>query len=633
MNKSELARMIVANLGGKENITQSWHCITRLRFNVKDQKKVDLDAIKKLEGVIGAQFQSGQYQVIIGSAVEEVFAEVSLLLGDINETTGNQSASNDKKSILDSLFDTVSGIFNPILPAIVGGGLLKGIMALLVSLNVLSETSSNYEVLSFISDAAFYFLPFLIAFSAAKKFKTDASLAVTLAGVLMYPTIIQYATGGEVSSLKFLGLGIPMNNYSSSVLPIILGVWLLSYINKYIKRWIPKSLSIIFVPLLTLVVTAPLVLLFIAPLGNYIGVYLQQFFTSLFDMAGPIAGLLMGGLMPLIVITGMHYAFFPSTFASFEKLGYDSVLLPMSLVSNFAQAGAVLGVLLKTKDEKMKQLSFSTLLPAIFGITEPAIYGVTMKLKRPFYASLIGGATGGAIFGLLSVKVFSFSQPGITALPSYIEKGTNNFIYALIGVAASFIVACVVTLIFLKNEIPNEEKNETEKDMIHQNRVSEQQQLTKENPIHVQSPLTGDIHPLTECPDQTFAAELIGKGVGIIPSTGEVTAPFDGTVTMTTQTNHAIGLLSTDGVEVLIHVGIDTVELKGVGFECLVAEGDSIVKGDPLIRFDIEQIKAANLSLFSPIIVTNTTNFLDVLTVAKEKKVQANQDELFIVVN
>lgn len=630
MDKHELAKQIVANLGGPDNITQSWHCITRLRFNVKDQKKVDLEAIKKLDGVIGAQFQSGQYQVIIGSAVEEVFAEVSLLVGDMNETADEQHAGTSKKSILDSLFDTVSGIFNPILPAIVGGGLLKGIMALLVSLNLLSETSSNYEVLNFIADAAFYFLPFLIAFSAAKKFKTDASLAVTLAGVLMYPTIIQYATAGEVGSLKFLGLSVPMNNYSSSVLPIILGVWLLSYINKYIKRIIPKSLSIVFVPLLTLIITAPLVLLFIAPLGNYIGVYLQQIFTTLFDVAGPIAGLLMGGLMPLIVITGMHYAFFPSTFASFEKLGYDTVLLPMNLVANFAQAGAVLGVLLKTKDEKMKQLSFSTLLPAIFGITEPAIYGVTMKLKRPFYASLIGGATGGAIFGLLSVKVFSFSQPGITALPSYIEKGTNNFIYALIGIAASFSVACIFTLIFLKNDTPIEEPA-VAKDENDQNRASEQ--LNKEHPIHIQSPLTGAVRPLTECPDQTFAAELIGKGVGIIPSTGEVIAPFDGVVTMTTQTNHAIGITSNDGVELLIHIGMDTVDLKGAGFNCLVEQGEAIVKGESLLQFDIEKIKAANLSLFSPVIVTNTTNFLDVVTVAKEKTVQANQDELFIVVN
>ena len=630
MDKHELAKQIVANLGGPDNITQSWHCITRLRFNVKDQKKVDLEAIKKLDGVIGAQFQSGQYQVIIGSAVEEVFAEVSLLVGDMNETADEQHGGTAKKSILDSLFDTVSGIFNPILPAIVGGGLLKGIMALLVSLNLLSETSSNYEVLNFIADAAFYFLPFLIAFSAAKKFKTDASLAVTLAGVLMYPTIIQYATGGEVGSLKFLGLSIPMNNYSSSVLPIILGVWLLSYTNKYIKRIIPKSLSIVFVPLLTLIITAPLVLLFIAPLGNYIGVYLQQIFTTLFDVAGPIAGLLMGGLMPLIVITGMHYAFFPSTFASFEKLGYDTVLLPMNLVANFAQAGAVLGVLLKTKDEKMKQLSFSTLLPAIFGITEPAIYGVTMKLKRPFYASMIGGATGGAIFGLLSVKVFSFSQPGITALPSYIEKGTNNFIYALIGIAASFSVACIFTLIFLKNDTPIEEPA-VAKEESDQNRASEQ--LNKEHPIHIQSPLTGEVRPLTECPDQTFAAELIGKGVGIIPSTGEVIAPFDGVVTMTTQTNHAIGITSNDGVELLIHIGMDTVDLKGVGFNCLVEQGESIVKGESLLQFDIEQIKAANLSLFSPVIVTNTTNFLDVVTMAKEKTVQANQDELFIVVN
>lgn len=629
MNKKELAKQIVADLGGIENINQSWHCITRLRFNVKDKNQVELEKLKELDGVIGAQFQSGQYQVIIGSEVEAVFAEVSLLLGE-TDGSDNEQSETSKKTILDSIFDTVSGIFNPILPAIVGSGLLKGIMALLVSFDLLSETSSNYEVLGSISDAAFYFLPFLIAFSAAKKFKTDASLAVTLAGVLMYPTIIQYAIGGEVSSLKFLGLSIPMNNYSSSVLPIILGVWLLSYINKYIKQVIPKSLSIVFVPLLTLIITAPVVLLFIAPLGNYMGIYLQQFFTSLFNIAGPIAGLLMGGLMPLIVITGMHYAFFPSTFASFEKLGYDLVLLPMNLVANFAQAGAVLGVLLKTKDEKMKQLSVSTLLPAFFGITEPAIYGVTLKLKRPFYASLIGGATGGTIFGLLSVKVFSFSQPGITALPSYIEKGTNNFIYALIGITASFVVALVCTLLFLKTSECNEE---AVKEVETSNQKSTSKLSVKNAPIHIVSPLTGEVHSLVECSDDTFASELMGRGVGVIPSIGEVRAPFNGTVTTTTKTNHAIGLTSVEGVELLIHVGIDTVTLNGEGFECFVREGESISKGDLLIQFDIERIKKAELSLFSPIIVTNTADFLDVLTTTKEGIVKANQDELFIAVN
>ncbi|MGY3765717.1 beta-glucoside-specific PTS transporter subunit IIABC [Vagococcus vulneris] len=628
MNNKQLAEQIINFMGGKQNISQSWHCITRLRFNVIDAKKIKLEEIKMLNGVLGAQFQGGQFQVIIGHEVTNVYAEIDTLLGE-REETGETPASGN---IIDRIFDVISGIFTPILAAITGSGLLKGLMAILVTFNLLSDQSSTYQVLNAIADSAFYFLPFLVGFSAANKFKTNPSLAVALAGILLYPTFINNAAAGEISSLKFIGLSIPMNNYASTVIPIILGVWLLSYVEKYTKKIIPKSLSIIFVPLISLLVTAPILLAFIAPLGVTIGSYLEIVFTTLFKVAGPFAGALMGGLMPLIVITGMHYAFFPSTFASFEKFGFDIMLLPMNLVANLAQAGATLGVFIKTKDEKMKQLAISSFIPALFGITEPAIYGVTMKLKKPFYASMIGGAVGGVIFGSFAVKTFSFTVPGILALPTYVNPtGGNNFLFALVGIALSFMLGLILTIILLKEK---QVESIEERDPIMPDIDEKSPTINKKMPIHLVSPLTGHAKVLSECPDETFASEIVGKGIGIIPTVGNVTAPFSGVVTMTTPTNHAIGLISDDGIELLIHIGIDTVSLNGEGFERFATEGDVVKVGEKLLEFDMNKIKESGLSLYSPIIVTNTPNFLEVLPLSNDdESVEAQHSQIITVIN
>ena len=617
MNKQELAKRVIIEMGEKENISQSWHCITRLRFNVIDEKKVNIENIRAIDGVMGAQFQSGQFQVIIGNKVAEVFEEISKELGQDNAT--NKVDQKKKKNIVDTVFDTISGIFTPILPAIVGAGLLKGIMALLVALKLISESNPEYAVLSMIADAPFYFLPFLIAFSAAKKFKTNEFLAVTIAGVIMYPTIINYAASGEVASMRFLGLSIPMINYSSTVIPIILGVWLLSYVYKAIDRFVPSLLKIIVTPVLVLLITSMLTLIFIAPLGSYIGVYVEQFFSSLFNIAGPFAGMLLGAVMPLIVITGMHYAFFPGAFLSFSNVGYDMVLLPMNLVSNMAQAGATLGVAVKSKDPKMKSLAYSTFISAIFGITEPAIYGVTLKLKKPFYAALIGGAVGGGIFGTFVVKAFSFSVPGITALPSYIENGTKNMMFASIGVILSFIVAFVITSIFKFEDINIEKEN------ISKLRDSSNDKVS----VDIMSPMIGRVVPLLEVPDSTFADGLVGKGIAIIPSIGVVKSPFKGKVTTIIPTKHAIGLTSDEGVELLIHVGIDTVNLQGKGFTLKVNEGQNINIGDELIEFDMKLIKDSGFNLISPIVVTNTDRFLNVVNTSS-KEVSSYTEKLLI---
>lgn len=630
MENKELAGKIVKLIGGTENISQSWHCITRLRFNLNDESQVKVDELKTLDGVLGAQFQSGQFQVIIGAKVAEVYEEIDHLAGH----SSNNSApvkNTSKMNPIEVVFDVISGIFTPILPAIVGSGLIKGIMALFVSLGWLTETSSTYQVLQIFSNAVFYFLPFLIAYSAAKKFKTRESLALALAGILLYPTMIEGAAKGA-DPLSFLGLSIPLNNYTSSVLPIILGVLLLSFVDKWITKAIPKSLSIVFTPVLSLMITAPLTLAFIAPIGNVSGQYLEIFFTSLFNFAGPIAGLLMGGLMPLIVLTGMHYAFFPSTLASFEKVGYDIMLLPMNFIANMAQAGAVLGVIIRTKRVETRSLALSTLLPSFFGITEPAIYGVTLRLKKPFYASLIGGAVGGCFYGLFSVKTTAFSIPGITSLPTYIMKGTNNFQLALIGIALSFIVSLLITILLgfqesvtAFNEQAAEKPNHTES--------TENQQMSKQtNPYEVQAPMSGKVIPLSEVNDSVFSSEMMGKGVAILPDKGVVQAPFSGKVVTVTPTKHAIGLVSDDGIELLIHVGIDTVSLNGQFFDVLVKEGDKIKTGDHLLSFDIEGIQSNHLDVVTPIIVTNSTQYLDVIHTG-DAHVTAGQNKLLMLIH
>ncbi|MCY7670166.1 beta-glucoside-specific PTS transporter subunit IIABC [Bacillus altitudinis] len=630
MENKESAGKIVKLIGGTENISQSWHCITRLRFNLNDESQVKVDELKTLDGVLGAQFQSGQFQVIIGAKVAEVYEEIDHLAGH----SSNDSApvkNTSKMNPIEVVFDVISGIFTPILPAIVGSGLIKGIMALFVSLGWLTETSSTYQVLQIFSNAVFYFLPFLIAYSAAKKFKTRESLALALAGILLYPTMIEGAAKGA-DPLSFLGLSIPLNNYTSSVLPIILGVLLLSFVDKWITKAIPKSLSIVFTPVLSLMITAPLTLAFIAPIGNVSGQYLEIFFTSLFNFAGPIAGLLMGGLMPLIVLTGMHYAFFPSTLASFEKVGYDIMLLPMNFIANMAQAGAVLGVIIRTKRVETRSLALSTLLPSFFGITEPAIYGVTLRLKKPFYASLIGGAVGGCFYGLFSVKTTAFSIPGITSLPTYIMKGTNNFQLALIGIALSFIVSLLITILLgfqesvtAANEQAAEKPNHTES--------TENQQMSKQtNPYEVQAPMSGKVIPLSEVNDSVFSSEMMGKGVAILPDKGVVQAPFSGKVVTVTPTKHAIGLVSDDGIELLIHVGIDTVSLNGQFFDVLVKEGDEMKTGDHLLSFDIEGIQSNHLDVVTPIIVTNSTQYLDVIHTG-DAHVTAGQNKLLMLIH
>ncbi|MBD8837237.1 beta-glucoside-specific PTS transporter subunit IIABC [Paenibacillus sp. FSL K6-4396] len=638
MNHRELSKEIIQLTGGQENIIQAWHCITRLRFNVREQNKVQLEQIKALDGVLGAQFQNDQFQVVIGNQVAAVYEQIEDQMKQSSLSKPETDAPRSKG--FNAVLDTISGIFTPILPAIVGTGMLKGILALLVTLGAIQEKSGEYQVLSSIANAAFYFLPFLLALSSARKFKVNEYIALTLAGTLLYPTILNAYLANQLEPIRFLSLPVSIVNYTQSVIPIILGVWLLSYVHRWVDRFIPGPVKVIFTSMIVLVITVPILLIAIGPLGNYMGIYLEMGTSWLFAHSGPLTGIILGGFMPLIVMTGMHYAFFPGTLQNLSKLGYDVLLLPINLITNMSQAGAVTAVFLKTKDKRMKSIALSSGISALLGITEPALYGVTLKLKKPFYASLIGGAAGGGFITAVGLKCFGFAVPGLLSLPLYIgpNGGMSNFWYALIGIGISFSVSFVVTLL-LKWDEPNTRNSamldstqtltEQEQDTI----ISFSQEMVTPVTVHsieekkgeVFSPLIGELVPLSELPDQTFAEELTGKGIAIRPQDGRVTAPFDGTVTLVAKSKHAIMLTSSSGIDILIHVGLNSVSLKGKYFDVKVVAGQEVKKGELLLEFDMDGIQGAGIDLVTPVIVTNTPDYLDVVPVQVKGVIPMNE--------
>lgn len=638
MNHRELSKEIIRLTGGQENITQAWHCITRLRFNVREQNKVQLEQIKALDGVLGAQFQNDQFQVVIGNQVAAVYEQIE----DQMKHSGISKPETDapRSKGINAVLDTISGIFTPILPAIVGTGMLKGILALLVTLGAIQEKSGEYQVLSSIANAAFYFLPFLLALSSARKFKVNEYIALTLAGTLLYPTILNAYLANQLEPIRFLSLPVSIVNYTQSVIPIILGVWLLSYVHRWVDRFIPGPVKVIFTSMIVLVITVPILLIAIGPLGNYMGIYLEMGTSWLFAHSGPLTGIILGGLMPLIVMTGMHYAFFPGTLQNLSKLGYDVLLLPINLITNMSQAGAVTAVFLKTKDKKIKSIALSSGISALLGITEPALYGVTLKLKKPFYASLIGGAAGGGFITAVGLKCFGFAVPGLLSLPLYIgpNGGMSNFWYALIGIGISFSVSFVVTLLLnweepnTRNSAMSDSAQTLTEQELNTTTAFSQETVTpvtvhsiEEKKGEVFSPLTGELVPLSELPDQTFAEEMTGKGIAIRPQDGRVTAPFDGTVTLVAKSKHAIMLTSSSGIDILIHVGLNSVSLKGKFFDVKVVAGQEVKKGDLLLEFDMDGIQGAGIDLVTPVIVTNTPDYLDVVPVQVKGVIPMNE--------
>jgi PTS system beta-glucosides-specific IIC component len=497
-------------------------------------------------------------------------------------------------------------MFTPILPAITGAGMIKGIVAILVAVGWLSDTSSTYIILSAIGDGAFYFLPIILAISAARKLGSNMYIAAALAAGIMHPTITALLADGHNSS--FMGITVIAATYSSTVIPIVLAVWIASYVEKAVDRVVHASLKLLIVPTVTLLIMVPLTLMTVGPLGTVLGNGLSGGISWLFDNMSIFASILIGGTMSLLIITGMHYALLPIVVGSMTTLGYDFII-PLMFAANLAQGGAAFGVGLRSRNSKTKSLAYSTGLTAIMGITEPAMYGINMKFKKPFIAALIGGAIAGAFMGIFNVK--SYVITGLAGLPSiaaFVSPAISTLIYALVGGLIAIVAAAIITYILGFQEETASEPVAAPAAEPATPAATTSAAVTEEAKAQdeqVFSPITGEVKPLSEVPDPAFSEEIMGKGFAIQPSEGRVVSPINGTVFSLSKSGHAIGLVSDTGAEMLIHIGIDTVKLKGQFFSPKVQAGAKVSVGDVLMEFDREQIEKAGYTTITPVIITN----------------------------
>ncbi|WP_238651813.1 beta-glucoside-specific PTS transporter subunit IIABC [Paenibacillus piscarius] len=601
MDKQQLSKDILKLVGGEENIDQVTHCMTRLRFNLNDNNHADKAALKNTPGVMGVTENGGQFQVIIGNEVSEVY---QALVNNMSKTTKKDSASKQEKkqrNPISALFDFIAGMFTPILPAIAGAGMIKGIVSILVAIGWMTNTSSTYIILTAIGDGAFYFLPIILAVSAAKKMGSNVYVGAALAAGLMHPTITALLQEGNTS---FAGIKVIATSYASSVIPIVIAIWIAAYVERAIDRITHASLKLIVVPTVTLLIMVPLTLIAIGPLGGIIGNGLSGGISWLFDNTSIFASILIGGTMSLLIITGMHYALLPLAVGSIATFGYDFIV-PLMFAANMAQGGAAFGVGFKSNNTQTKSLSYSTGLTALMGITEPAMYGINMKFKKPFIAALIGGAAAGAFMGTFSVKAYFIGTVGLPGAAAYVGPTISNLLYALIAAVIAFAVAAVITYILGFQEeaaAPSASSPTT---------TEGTEDITlQDQPVF--SPMNGEIKPLSLVPDPAFSEEMMGKGFAIQPTEGRAVSPVNGTVISVSKSGHAIGLISDLGAEMLIHIGIDTVKLKGQFFSPKVQAGDTVSVGDLLMEFDRIEIEKAGYNMITPVIVTNMYQYTDI---------------------
>ena len=616
MDYRKTAEQIVQLVGGEKNIQSVTHCMTRLRFSLYDNGKANKQRIEKINGVMGVNITGDQFQIIVGNEVPKVYNEI-IGTSSINAEGGKEQAKKGNKNPISAAFEVIASCFTPILPAIAGAGMIKGILAIAATFGWLSATDQTYIILSAIGDGAFYFLPMLLAFSCARKFGSNPYVAVTIAAALLHPDLTALFGAGE--SISFIGLPITIATYSSTVIPILLAIWVASYVEKFVDKYTHAAVKLIVVPTVTILVVVPVTLVAIGPLGTIIGDYLSIGLNFLFENTGFFAAMLLGGTFSLIIMTGMHYALSPVIINNLATNGYDYIF-PAMFVANMGQAGAALAVALRTKNTGFKSLAFTTSLTAVMGITEPAMYGVNMRMKKPFIGALLGGAIGGAYFGVFGVAAYIIGgNGGLPGIPVFIGP---TFIHALIGMAISFVAGTVITYFLGFEDVEAEEETEETEDAIATAEVEDAEE--------VYSPLVGEIKPLSEVNDPTFAQEIMGKGIAIIPEEGVVTAPVTGKITTIFKTKHALGITSDNGAEILIHVGLDTVQLDGKYFTAHVEEGDSIEVGQKLVSFDIDAIQAAGYDIITPVIITNTSAYATVAPVRNAGHTERTDAILFL---
>lgn len=601
------AMELLKELGGNDNITNVTHCATRLRFILKDESIVNKDKVAKIPGVITTVQAGGQFQVVIGNHVKDAY-EHMIKMVTIDEEAA-KGTGNKKVGIVSRIIDVISAIFAPFLYTLAACGILQGILGVLVALNAIDTAGGTYQILNFISWTAFTFLPVLIAVTASKKFGVNTFIALVIACALVCPDYIAMVNAAK--PVYFLGMKVQLLSYTSSVIPIILSIWIASYVQKFFDKYLPIVIRNLFTPMFTIAIMVPLTLLAFGPIGNTIGGAIGGIYNTLYNLSPIVAGLVVGGLWEVLVIFGVHWGITPVTVGNYANLGYDTFTgLQASAV--FSQAGATFGVFLKTKNKDMKGVSASAAITGLFGITEPAIYGVNLRLKKPMICGCIAGAVGGAIGGAFHAVSWSYNMPGIATLPAYFKAGhLTPFIGLVISIVVAFVLGAVLTYIVGFEDEADDETKEIETS-------NETTETNGEATSEFVAPVTGNVIPVNQVKDEAFASEAMGKGVGIEPENGKVYAPFDGNVDAVFPTGHLVGLSDGNGAEVLIHIGVDTVKLEGKGFTTYVSQGDKVKKGDLLVEFDVELLKKEGYDTTVMFITTDISKDVQVLSGRKE---------------
>lgn len=608
MDVQKLAADLLPLVGGKENIRSVLHCMTRLRFQLVDQSKAQLEAIEKLDGVMGVKEVGAQTQVIIGPNVAQVYKAVTQLTGDLGgDAASAPQEEGEKQKLSAKILDTVSGIFAPVVPLITGAGMIKAILTILVVFG-LPNDSQEYTILNFIADSGFYFFPVVLAFSSAKKFGCNPYLAAMIGGVLIHPTWNSLVAAGD--PVSFFGIPVKLFSYGSSILPTILTVLFMSYVERFADKVSPNMVKAILKPLITMAVTALVSLMLLAPLGAYIGSLLSGALSFLDRNIPLLVPTIVGGVQPFLVFFGMHLAIFPPLQTiQLAEMGYETVCGPGFLAAVLACSGAAIGFGLRTRDKNAKELALSTGFTAFCGVTEPAVYGIIVKYKQIIPAVVLGGVCGGLFAGIFHLKRYAIASPGVPALPTFIGEDPNNIFVAIGTVCIAFMVALVASYLLSGDK-------KSAKQPASASAPDADLQPTGQAAAHtLYAPMTGTVIPLEEVPDETFSSGILGQGLAIWPDDSAVLAPFDGTVIQTVDSRHALGLCSNDGMEVLIHVGIDTVDMKGQGFTLHCKEGDQIQRGQRLLTFDPKAIQAAGHPAVTVVVVTNSDDYQSIQTV------------------
>ncbi|WP_214795973.1 MULTISPECIES: beta-glucoside-specific PTS transporter subunit IIABC [unclassified Exiguobacterium] len=611
----QLAETIVQHVGGKENVKSVFHCATRLRFKLKDESKASAATLKQQDGIITVVQSGGQFQVVIGNNVPYVYKEVV-------EVGGFQTSSTDdeeKSGVFNRLIDVIAGIFTPILGPMAGSGLLKGLLAILVALGLLTQEMGTYVVLNAAADALFYFLPVILGHSAAKKFGGNPYIGMIIGGALVYPSIVAIQGAGE--SLTFLNVPVVLMSYASSVIPIILATYVSSKVETFFNRHTHEAVRNFTTPMMALLLVVPLTFLAIGPVATYASQGLANGYSFLYDLSPTIAIAFIGAFWQVLVMFGLHWGLVPIIINNLSVVGMDTIVVGV-LMATFGQVGAVLAITLKAKNPKVKGLGTSSTIAGVFGITEPAMYGLTLPRKKPFVFGMIGGAAGGVIGGLFGTAAYAMGGLGIFSIPVMIPAtGVDLAFYgAFIGMAVAAVIALALTMVFHKEEVTVESQEQ-----------EVAQSVSEQVGFPVSAPLKGEVVSLETVRDEVFSSGAMGKGIAIMPSEGAVYAPFNGEIVTVYPSKHAIGLRSDTGVEVLIHIGLDTVKLNGKYFETLVTDGQKVREGDPLVRFDMDAIAREGYDTITPIIVTNTDHYLDVLP-TYTGAVEANHGVLRVIV-